>query len=398
MLAGLGCIATQTAHAAGAKSPRGYCTHITRALAPTSRCYTHLKSIDQDDAEREQLVYVRLETLGASLDVLHTRAINERLLVGVLERLLGADGNASVAHKRQVNQATDPQTAQVRAQILDKNTRGDMQENACRSAIERLVCRLVYPSCHFRRADVAALVRPPCRDDCLVARDVLCATLNWTQFVLALQRAFNATLMSTINALDLESQGERFAQQQQQQQSDKQSSVHFYWPHERALARCERLPQLYSDADSDADAQDESNQSQIDVAHRLVAIVGARVGAQDSSSSNATANKRRWWPICSNARLTETRFGGERQARECLQTRNGAEYIGAKNITASGRACQPWARQWPHGHSSSELLFDTTRRAHNHCRNVGGVERAPWCYTVDRDTRWEYCDIPACQQ
>ena len=32
---------------------------------------------------------------------------------------------------------------------------------------------------------------------------------------------------------------------------------------------------------------------------------------------------------------------------------------------------------------------------HNYCRNPDGDEKV-WCYTTDRKTRWEYCNIPSC--
>ena len=28
----------------------------------------------------------------------------------------------------------------------------------------------------------------------------------------------------------------------------------------------------------------------------------------------------------------------------------------------------------------------------NHCRNPNGAEK-PWCYTMDKAKRWEYCDV-----
>lgn len=31
----------------------------------------------------------------------------------------------------------------------------------------------------------------------------------------------------------------------------------------------------------------------------------------------------------------------------------------------------------------------------NYCRNPDN-ERQPWCYTTDPNTRWEYCQVPSC--
>ena len=32
--------------------------------------------------------------------------------------------------------------------------------------------------------------------------------------------------------------------------------------------------------------------------------------------------------------------------------------------------------------------------AHTYCRNPGGVNPGPWCYTAEPRTRWERCDVP----
>ena len=38
---------------------------------------------------------------------------------------------------------------------------------------------------------------------------------------------------------------------------------------------------------------------------------------------------------------------------------------------------------------------DSLEEAANFCRNPDKVETV-WCYTVDPDVRWEYCDVPMC--
>ena len=75
----------------------------------------------------------------------------------------------------------------------------------------------------------------------------------------------------------------------------------------------------------------------------------------------------------------------------------GRNYAGNIHRTRSGLDCQSWASQSPHKHPfwpskySSELITNTFA-----CRNPGGVGDGPWCYTSDRNVRWEYCDVPQC--
>ncbi|XP_052706401.1 uncharacterized protein LOC128181881 [Crassostrea angulata] len=79
---------------------------------------------------------------------------------------------------------------------------------------------------------------------------------------------------------------------------------------------------------------------------------------------------------------------------ECLTSSRGGEYKGRANVTRSGRACQPWAEQSPHSHTAYEALFNDS----NYCRNLyPNSNYHPWCYTMDPNKRWEYCDIPACE-
>lgn len=50
--------------------------------------------------------------------------------------------------------------------------------------------------------------------------------------------------------------------------------------------------------------------------------------------------------------------------------------------------CQMWKSDSPHSHDNNDLPG-------NFCRNPDN-EPAPWCYTTDPDTRWDYCDVPYC--
>lgn len=50
----------------------------------------------------------------------------------------------------------------------------------------------------------------------------------------------------------------------------------------------------------------------------------------------------------------------------------------------------------PHNHYTPPLIFPELDDAENFCRNAGGPEPAPWCYTTDKNVRWQRCDIPLC--
>ncbi len=41
-------------------------------------------------------------------------------------------------------------------------------------------------------------------------------------------------------------------------------------------------------------------------------------------------------------------------------------------------------------------IFPEMNNAQDHCRNPGGTEPSPWCYTKDPHVRWQHCDIPKC--
>lgn len=70
--------------------------------------------------------------------------------------------------------------------------------------------------------------------------------------------------------------------------------------------------------------------------------------------------------------------------------------MGTTNVTQSGIPCQKWTSQSPHKHYSPPLVFPELLDAENYCRNAGGQEPMPWCYTEDKDVRWQHCNIPLC--
>lgn len=410
----------------GPKPPRGYCTQISRAISPSSRCYEHLlvatgsinlgsnpdsaEEEQNDDTDRqakwwhknkapilkgtpeaatmeakevggndkskwarkeplegkrqaqdEELVYVRFETLGRNLNELSTSAINEKLVLSIFNQLLVPNPTFKIE-----NNANDTEINEIRAQILSSSSTptstNSTVPNKCKSSMEKLLCRLIYPSCHFRRSDISALVRPPCREDCFLLKDVFCANLNWSKFGNVLSRLFNATLMSMINELDLENQGDLPAGRNEsphEAANEFNSSIHFYWPHEHSLRRCELLPPLRS-------------------IHFERFLSKRLLGADQKpnkmfSMGQVKSQVRAKWPICSNAHLTKAATStrpteastfttnsssSSTNPQDCLKSPDGVDYMGIMNHTRSGQACQAWKSQRAHSHSRSVVVYN----------------------------------------
>ncbi|XP_035661699.1 uncharacterized protein LOC118405953 [Branchiostoma floridae] len=75
---------------------------------------------------------------------------------------------------------------------------------------------------------------------------------------------------------------------------------------------------------------------------------------------------------------------------------DGTSYRGTVSVTESGRTCQHWDSQIPHGHDRTPANYPSSGLEQNYCRNPDGEPFGVWCYTTDPDQRWEYCDVPAC--
>eukprot|EP00058_Branchiostoma_floridae_P018770 XP_002604259.1 hypothetical protein BRAFLDRAFT_88548 [Branchiostoma floridae] len=65
----------------------------------------------------------------------------------------------------------------------------------------------------------------------------------------------------------------------------------------------------------------------------------------------------------------------------------------------TGKPCQRWTSQSPHEHSYTPANYPSSGLEQNYCRNPDG-ESVPgvWCYTTHQGTRWEYCDVPQCNE
>ncbi|XP_066292800.1 apolipoprotein(a)-like [Branchiostoma lanceolatum] len=77
------------------------------------------------------------------------------------------------------------------------------------------------------------------------------------------------------------------------------------------------------------------------------------------------------------------------------QVGDGVSYRGPVSVTNTGKTCQRWDSQTPHTTSVTPANYPSTGLEENYCRNPDG-DTGVWCYTTDRDTRWEFCDVPVC--
>lgn len=50
----------------------------------------------------------------------------------------------------------------------------------------------------------------------------------------------------------------------------------------------------------------------------------------------------------------------------------------------------------PHEFVRPPDVFPELQNSENYCRNAGGEESSPWCYTMDPNVRWQKCNIPFC--
>jgi len=87
---------------------------------------------------------------------------------------------------------------------------------------------------------------------------------------------------------------------------------------------------------------------------------------------------------------------------ECRETVGGHSYMGDVDTTVSGRTCQAWTLDYPHGHqydSDSMYPDGSISATGNKCRNPdSNYHEGVWCYTTDPNTRWELCDVPLCPE
>ena len=79
---------------------------------------------------------------------------------------------------------------------------------------------------------------------------------------------------------------------------------------------------------------------------------------------------------------------------ECYTNRLGVDYRGQVSITETGLLCQKWTDLSPQQHTTTSANFPGRGIGdHSYCRNPTSQTGGPWCYTLDPDTLWEYCNV-----
>ncbi|KAM7340921.1 hypothetical protein ACRRTK_001536 [Alexandromys fortis] len=82
---------------------------------------------------------------------------------------------------------------------------------------------------------------------------------------------------------------------------------------------------------------------------------------------------------------------------EC-KTGIGKNYRGTMSKTKNGVTCQKWSATSPHVPNYSPNTHPNDGLEENYCRNPDNDDKGPWCYTTDPDKRYDYCDIPECEE
>jgi len=76
---------------------------------------------------------------------------------------------------------------------------------------------------------------------------------------------------------------------------------------------------------------------------------------------------------------------------ECGSPSLQSDYRGTINSTISGKPCQLWSNE-------TNVLYPTSGLGnHSYCRNPNNQPGGAWCYTVQVDDLWEYCNVPICE-
>ncbi|KAK3576165.1 hypothetical protein CHS0354_016972 [Potamilus streckersoni] len=82
-------------------------------------------------------------------------------------------------------------------------------------------------------------------------------------------------------------------------------------------------------------------------------------------------------------------------SNSCFYNGQPRLYQGTLSVTANLYICQSWGSQTPHRHSYDDKDFPDEKLPDNYCRTTKDSSR-PWCYTTEKDKRWEHCNVNNC--
>ncbi|XP_025057793.1 plasminogen-like [Alligator sinensis] len=82
---------------------------------------------------------------------------------------------------------------------------------------------------------------------------------------------------------------------------------------------------------------------------------------------------------------------------ECRRGK-GEDYRGTESKTQNGVSCQKWADTEPHVPRFTPDSNPNDGLEENYCRNPDKDVYGPWCYTTDPKRRFDFCNIPECEE
>ena len=87
---------------------------------------------------------------------------------------------------------------------------------------------------------------------------------------------------------------------------------------------------------------------------------------------------------------------------ECKEPGKSRDYRGTLAVTKTGKTCQAWTDDVPHQRDQEAKIPSnypdaSITEAQNYCRDPDDPSEGTWCYTMDPAKRWEYCQLPTCE-
>ncbi|KAG9509390.1 Trimethylguanosine synthase, partial [Fragariocoptes setiger] len=395
--------------------PRGFCGSITIAQTRLTTSSDNIGNIANNNVcqqyfDDDELVYNRLESLsmhivdssGESLTPTATASPTTTRWQTVSINSMLMDAIMQLFESRYSSQIKPILTSSI-STSLSSTARVPLHlaSNTCKRALQKFMCHFVYPACHYRRHDTVPLARPPCRQDCLALRHSLCAHHDWQADIVA---PIEATINATLEHIIRHSQQSLIADDE----DNIVPNLHHYWPHEHSITDCDRLPE-YSTLSAPF--------LQILLLGHTTSPIKTIIQQPEGTSTMPFADDNDYmslesanlnnghavnkWPRCSRAYLTS--IDVYKANDRCIDARRdpyGEFYVGHVNITRSRRTCLAWgAAEMPDKHLllfESLLEFDVDGSSiahdhgHNHCRNPGARETAPWCYVDPEQSHGQY--------